>query len=139
MWLLLKYTLLYAAVLMLVAALAGLIYSSLLSFSAINLKADQTIGGTALNLLATSHPIGTIFSALFVSYIQVGGESMQPHFAVEMIDIIISVIIYLAAFALLTKDLIGRLVKTDKGNVNAEPAPEEAPAAPDGAGKEDNV
>ena len=106
MWLLLKYTLLYAAVLMLVAlggmfsersgvinialegimvigglmgvvainimnalgapvflgilvtvvasALAGLLYSSLLAFSAINLKADQTIGGTALNLLATA-------------------------------------------------------------------------------------
>ena len=106
MWLLLKYTLLYAAVLTLVAlggmfsersgiinialegimvigglmgvvtinlldawgvstflgviaailtsALAGVIYSSLLAFSAINLKADQTIGGTALNLLATA-------------------------------------------------------------------------------------
>ena len=34
--------------------LAGLIYSTLLAFSAINLKADQTIGGTALNLLATA-------------------------------------------------------------------------------------
>ena len=106
MWLLLKYTLLYAAVLMLVAlggmfsersgvinialegimvigglmgviminicnamgvpiffgivitilfsAIAGMMYSSLLAFSAINLKADQTIGGTALNLLATA-------------------------------------------------------------------------------------
>ena len=37
---------------MLVAAAAGAIFSLLLSFSAINLKADQTIGGTALNLLA---------------------------------------------------------------------------------------
>ena len=106
MWLLLKYTLLYAAVLTLVAlggmfsersgvinialegimvigglmgvvminimnaagapiflgllvsvlaaALAGLVYSSLLAFSAINLRADQTIGGTALNMLATA-------------------------------------------------------------------------------------
>ena len=33
---------------------AGLIYSSLLAFSAVNLKADQTIGGTALNLLASA-------------------------------------------------------------------------------------
>ena len=106
MWLLLKYTLLYAAVLILVAlggmfsersgvinialegimvigglmgvvminilngvgvpvflgillaiiaaGVAGAAYSSLLAFSAINLKADQTIGGTALNLLATA-------------------------------------------------------------------------------------
>ena len=36
----------------LVAALAGMIYSLLLAFAAINLKADQTIGGTALNMLA---------------------------------------------------------------------------------------
>ena len=36
------------------AGVAGLIYSTLLAFSAINLKADQTIGGTALNLLATA-------------------------------------------------------------------------------------
>lgn len=37
---------------MLVAALSGALFSLLLSFSAINLKADQTIGGTALNMLA---------------------------------------------------------------------------------------
>ena len=37
---------------MLVSAAAGAIFSLLLSFSAINLKADQTIGGTALNMLA---------------------------------------------------------------------------------------
>lgn len=37
-----------------VAALAGMLYSLLLAFASINLKADQTIGGTALNLLATA-------------------------------------------------------------------------------------
>ena len=37
---------------MLVAAVLGAIFSLLLSFASINLKADQTIGGTALNLLA---------------------------------------------------------------------------------------
>ena len=35
-----------------VAAICGSIFSLLLAFSAINLKADQTIGGTALNMLA---------------------------------------------------------------------------------------
>ena len=34
------------------ASIFGAIFSLLLSFSAINLKADQTIGGTALNMLA---------------------------------------------------------------------------------------
>jgi ABC-type uncharacterized transport system permease subunit len=37
-----------------VAAASGVLYSCLLAFSAINLKADQTIGGTALNLLSTA-------------------------------------------------------------------------------------
>ena len=37
---------------MLVAATLGAIFSLLLSFASINLKADQTIGGTALNLMA---------------------------------------------------------------------------------------
>ena len=37
---------------MLAAAMMGAIFSLLLSFASINLKADQTIGGTALNLMA---------------------------------------------------------------------------------------
>ena len=37
---------------MLTAAVMGAIFSLLLSFASINLRADQTIGGTALNLLA---------------------------------------------------------------------------------------
>ena len=38
----------------LVAALAGIVYSLLLAFASINLKADQTIGGT---ILATSRSL----------------------------------------------------------------------------------
>lgn len=37
---------------MLVAAAMGALFSLLLSFASVNLKADQTIGGTALNLMA---------------------------------------------------------------------------------------
>ena len=36
------------------SAIFGAIYSALLAFASVNLKADQTIGGTALNLLATA-------------------------------------------------------------------------------------
>lgn len=38
----------------LVACAAGVAYSALLAFASINLKADQTIGGTALNLMGTA-------------------------------------------------------------------------------------
>ncbi len=41
----------------LVAALSGAIFSLLLAFAAINLKADQTIGGTALNMLAPAFAV----------------------------------------------------------------------------------
>ena len=43
---------LYMLLTMLVSAVMGAVFSLLLAFAAINLKADQTIGGTALNLLA---------------------------------------------------------------------------------------
>jgi len=42
----------YMFLTMLVAAALGAVFSLLLAFAAINLKADQTIGGTALNMLA---------------------------------------------------------------------------------------
>ena len=38
----------------LIACGAGIVYSALLAFASINLKADQTIGGTALNLMGTA-------------------------------------------------------------------------------------
>ncbi|HRX59359.1 MAG TPA: ABC transporter permease [Eubacteriales bacterium] len=85
--------------------------------------------GIPVALLASSHPIGTIFSALFVSYIQVGGDAMQPDFVKEIIDIIISVIIYLAAFALLMRELLTRrsmLAHDAEGDTPLPPAdPEE--------------
>lgn len=42
----------FALLAMLVAAAAGAVFSLLLSFASVNLRADQTIGGTALNLMA---------------------------------------------------------------------------------------
>lgn len=76
-------------------------------------KVLQAMGfnGIPVALLASSNPIGIIFSALFVSYIQVGGNAMQPEFAKEVIDIIIAVIIYLSAFALLFRNIIGKAIK----------------------------
>lgn len=85
--------------------------------------------GIPVALLASSNPIGIIFSALFVSYIQVGGDAMQPDFVREIIDIIISVIIYLAAFALLTRELLTRRQMLRQEEENS--AADALPAAPE--------
>ena len=49
---------------MVVAAICGGLFSLLLAFSAINLKADQTIGGTALNMLS---PAVVLFFIILIS------------------------------------------------------------------------
>ena len=46
----------YLLLAMLVAAILGAVFSLLLAFAAINLRADQTIGGTALNMLRPRLP-----------------------------------------------------------------------------------
>lgn len=87
--------------------------------------------GIPIALLAASHPLGTILSALFIGYIQVGGEALQPEFAKEIIDIIIAAIIYLSAFSLLMRELIlrgrsRRAVRAEEA-ARAENADEDAP------------
>ena len=79
-------------------------------------KAILSMGfnGIPVALLASSNPVGTIFSALFISYIQVGGAAMQPAYSSETIDIVIAVIIYLAAFALLMRGVIAKAVSGRK-------------------------
>ncbi|MCR4723576.1 MAG: ABC transporter permease [Eubacteriales bacterium] len=72
--------------------------------------------GIPVALLANSNPIGIIFSALFISYIQVGGEALQPEYAKEIVDIIIACIIYLSALSVLMKGLITGLLREKGGN-----------------------
>ena len=81
--------------------------------------------GIPIALLAASHPLGTILSSLFIGYIQVGGEALQPEFAKEIIDIIIAAIIYLSAFSLLMRELIlrARLSRENKASAIIEETP----------------
>ena len=51
-------------------------------------------------LLGLSHPIGVLFSGLFIAYLTAGGFYLQLfEFSTEIIDIIVAVIIYFSAFA----------------------------------------
>ncbi|MGP1413868.1 MAG: ABC transporter permease [Bacillales bacterium] len=66
----------------------------------------QGFNGIPVALLANSNPIGCIVTAFFISYLQVASDYMQPHFAKENIDLVIAIIIYLSAFALIIANLI---------------------------------
>ena len=94
------------------AGIGGGIYylSGTAQFLVVKSLLPMGFNGIPAALLATSNPVGIIFSSLFISYIQVGGEAMQPQFSPEIINIIISVIIYLSAFSMLLKGLINRIL-----------------------------
>lgn len=98
------------------AGIGGGIYflSGTAQYSIEKVLLDMGFNGISVALLALSNPIGTIFSAIFISYIQVGGEAMQPEFQTHIIDIIIAVIIYLSAFSLLMRNVITRIEKRKK-------------------------
>jgi len=71
----------------------------------------EGFSGISVALLGISNPIGILFAGLFIGHITVGGDNLQLlSFAPEVIDIIISVIIYFGAFALLFKNVIIKFI-----------------------------
>ncbi|MGB8454227.1 MAG: ABC transporter permease [Anaerocolumna sp.] len=76
----------------------------------LDILAPQGFNGISVALLGMSNPIGILFAGLFIAHITVGGNNTQLYnFVPEVIDIIISAIIYCGAFALLFKNIIGKL------------------------------
>ncbi len=66
--------------------------------------------GIAVALLGMSNPIGTIFSAGFITFIQRGGQYMQGlGIKIEIIEVIIASILYASAISLIFKDSLNRL------------------------------
>ncbi|MFR9215121.1 MAG: ABC transporter permease [Ruthenibacterium sp.] len=103
--------------------------------------AAEGFNGIPVALLGLNNPIGIIFAGLFMAYLNQGGFNMQLYgFAPQVIEIIIAVIIYFAAFSLLLRGLVSRVVKrtgknkTPDGNANAEPG--KAAGTVKGGGKE---
>ena len=111
---------------------AGLYYLSNVSqWNPLNSTSLPAMGfnGISVALLASSNPIGTIFSAIFISHISVGGSFLSTkYYPTEISDLISGIIIYLCAFSMLFRGKIHALLfrNADKTNVNAEPA---APAS----------
>ena len=64
----------------------------------------EGFNGIPVALLGLSHPIAIIFAGLFIAYLSQGGFFMQLYgYAPEIINIIISIIIYSSAFSLIIK------------------------------------
>ena len=95
---------------MISGALAGLggainyLVGSGLSMSVADTLAAQGFTGISVAFLGLSHPIGIIFSGTFVSYLFLGGTRTQMFgFSIEIVEIVISIIIYFCAFVSLVK------------------------------------
>ncbi|MDY0236041.1 MAG: ABC transporter permease [Gudongella sp.] len=104
------------------SAIAG----SSMTYEPINIIAANGFTGIAVALLGNAHPLGIIFSATFISYIQRGGTlASLVGFKPEIIDIVIAVIIYFSAFAMIMNSAIARVAKRLVGKKNDDEIVEE--------------
>ncbi len=83
------------------------------TYEPINIIAANGFNGIAVALLGSANPIGIIFSAVFISHIQRGGTiiSSQLGYKPEIVDVVIAVIIYFSAFAMLMNMSVAKLIK----------------------------
>lgn len=89
------------------SAIAG----SSMTYEPINIIAVNGFNGIAVALLGSASPIGIIFSATFISFIQRGGTLANlVGYKPEIIDVVIAVIIYFSAFAMIMNSALGRLI-----------------------------
>ncbi len=105
---------------MISGGLAGMGGASLYLFAGRNLDPvlqilPQGFDGIAIALLGLGSPIGVFFAGMFFSSLKVGGQFLQLlSFRIEIIDIIISVVIYLAALSLILNRLVLYVLKREK-------------------------
>ncbi len=103
------------------SAIAG----SSMTYEPINIIAANGFTGIAVALLGNAHPLGTILSATFISYIQRGGTlTSLVGFKPEIIDIVVAVIIYFSAFAMIMNSAIARFIKARLGKDDEKPLQE---------------
>ena len=89
------------------SAIAG----SSMTYEPINIIAANGFNGIAVALLGNSNPIGIILSAVFISHIQRGGTlTSLVGYKPEIIDVVIAVIIYFSAFAMIMNSALGRFI-----------------------------
>lgn len=84
----------------------------------VEVLAAEGFMGIPVALLAASNPIGILFSGIFLSYLTVGGLHLQLlDYPQQVIDIIISLIIYFTAFSFVLKKVIANIsMKKSRNN-----------------------
>lgn len=86
----------------------------------VDVLASEGFTGISVALLGLSSPFGILLAGLFIAYITAGGFYLQLfEFSTEIIDIIVAVIIYFSAFALIIKTFMGRFDKKRNGGKKA--------------------
>ena len=94
----------------------------------VDVLAAEGFNGIPVALLGLNNPIGIIFSGLLIGYLTIGGFNMQLYdFAPQVIEIIIAIIIYFSAFALLLKQYVELWRIRGAKKPDAPPAEEVAP------------
>ena len=94
--------------------------------------ATQGFNGIPVALLGMCNPIAIIFTGIFMAYLTIGGLAMQMYgFVPQIVDIISSVIIYFAAFALFFSMVLKKLFHGKERNANDDsPPPPPTPTGP---------
>lgn len=83
----------------------------------------EGFNGIPVALLALNNPVGVVFAGIFMAMLNIVGQQLTNLTAYNeyITDVIIAVIVYLAAFSLMIRMWLDRKTKEDTGNVNAEP------------------
>ena len=92
----------------LAAGLFGMLFSLLLAVAAINFKADQTITGTAMNMLATA---GATVAVKAMNTAASGGNVDLQVYCSQISSLISSLIIYLCAFVIFFKAFMQNMIR----------------------------
>lgn len=103
------------------------IQGSSMTYEPINIIAANGFNGIAVALLGSNNPLGIIFAAVFISHIQRGGTLASLYgYKPEIIDIVIAVIIYFSAFAMLMNTTVvsffKKLFKKNQSSPSTEPS-----------------
>lgn len=126
------------------AGLGGALYilapstvaGSSVTYEPINVIRSEGFNGIAVALLGCSNPIGIVFSAIFVSYIQRGGTGAVA-FKPEIIDVMLAFIIYFSAFAMVVREIVSGKRKKKKNSPAPAAVADAAVPGPAGADMQD--